>query len=84
MRSLNAEVDISKDPRVAFKRVIIKKITETSHRSHISVLDITNAFENLLKELDLNGVMLLIDEWSELGSDIQPSLAEILKKTFRQ
>ncbi|EFD1701334.1 ATP-binding protein, partial [Escherichia coli] len=48
----------------------------------ISVLDITNAFENLLKELDLNGVMLLIDEWSELGSDIQPSLAEILKKTF--
>ncbi|HBB2138879.1 TPA: ATP-binding protein, partial [Escherichia coli] len=83
VRSLNAEVDISKDPRVAFKKGNNqKKITETSHRSHISVLDITNAFENLLKELDLNGVMLLIDEWSELGSDIQPSLAEILKKTF--
>lgn len=83
VRSLNAGLDISKDPRITLNKGNNQKtVTETSHRSHISVLDITNALENLLKELDLNGVMLLIDEWSELGSDIQPSLAEILKKTF--
>lgn len=83
VRSLNTGLDISKDPRVTIDKTNNQKTTkETTHRSHISILDITNALENLLKELNLNGLMLLIDEWSELSSDIQPSLAEILKKTF--
>ncbi|MCE0813121.1 ATP-binding protein [Buttiauxella sp. S04-F03] len=83
VRSLNTGLDISRDPRITLGTGNNQKTTkETSHRSHISILDITNSLENLLKELNLNGIMLLIDEWSELSSDIQPSLAEILKKTF--
>lgn len=83
IKSLNGEVSISKDMRIqASKGTSLKHNSDQEYRGHISILHITNCIENLIKLFELKGIMLLLDEWSEINIGIQPLLAEIIKKTF--
>lgn len=83
IKSLSGELVISKDPRIqALKSGSHKKNNDVEYRGHISILHITNCIETLTNKLELKGIMLLLDEWSEINIGIQPLLAEIIKKTF--
>ncbi|WP_337880087.1 hypothetical protein [Rheinheimera sp.] len=50
--------------------------------SYISILDVTNEMENLISLLELDRLFILLDEWSEIGTETQIHLAEIIKKMF--
>lgn len=83
VKSLSGEFSVAKSPslKVAASGTV-KENRQTGRRGHISVLHITNAIEEIINELDLRFMMILVDEWSEIPREIQPSLAEIFKKTF--
>ncbi|WP_313053822.1 ORC-CDC6 family AAA ATPase [Pseudomonas lopnurensis] len=83
IKSLGANGTISSSPSVSAKTEKTQKTALTSnHDSYISILDITNELEELIKELTLNRITILIDEWSEVDSDVQLFLAELIKKSF--
>lgn len=83
IKSLSGEVNISKNPSAKVSALgEIKKSTQSERRGHISILHITNALDEILETLDLRFLVILVDEWSEIPREIQPSLAEIFKKTF--
>lgn len=83
VKSLSGEVNISKSPSAKLSASgTVKENKQTGRRGHVSILHITNALDEILNELDLRFLMILVDEWSEIPREIQPSLAEIIKKTF--
>ncbi|MDA6076798.1 hypothetical protein O0544_10585 [Edwardsiella anguillarum] len=85
MKTLSGDVNISKSPSAKLSASgTVKENKQTGRRGHVSILHITNALDEILNELDLRFLMILVDEWSEIPREIQPSLAEIFKKHFLQ
>lgn len=83
IKSLSGGATISKSPSLEVKGNIEKKNSGTREKNaYISILDITNHLEILIKQLGVNRLTLIIDEWSEIEIDTQIHLAEILKKSF--
>ncbi|HIB8305624.1 ATP-binding protein [Serratia sp. X3] len=83
VKSLSGEVNLSKVPSAKVSATgTVKENKQTGRRGHVSILHITNALDEILNYLDVRFLMILVDEWSEIPREIQPSLAEIFKKTF--
>lgn len=83
VKSVNGEASLSRSLSAKIGgSVSSRKTKETESRNHISILHMTNKIEEVIDSLDLKFVMILLDEWSEINRDIQPVLAEIIKKTF--
>lgn len=83
IKSLGANGTLSSSPSASAKAEKTQKTALTSsHDSYISILDITNALEELIEELNLRRITIILDEWSEVDSDVQLFLAELIKKSF--
>ncbi|WP_312299933.1 ORC-CDC6 family AAA ATPase [Stutzerimonas nitrititolerans] len=83
IKSLGANGTLSSSPSFTGKAERTQKTAlTTDHDSYISILNITNELEELITELNLTRITILIDEWSEVNSDVQLFLAELIKKSF--
>lgn len=83
IKSLGANGTLSSSPSFTGKAERTQKTAlTTDHDSYISILNITNELEELITELNLTRITILIDEWSEVDSDVQLFLAELIKKSF--
>lgn len=83
IHSLGASATLSATPALTGKQEMQKKVSGSSSQdSYISVLDISNRFEGLIRNLELSRITILLDEWSEINSTTQLYLAEIIKKSF--
>ncbi|MBP4044455.1 hypothetical protein [Chromobacterium violaceum] len=83
VNSISATASLSAKPELSGKIANQKKITKTqTETTYISILDITNVLEEILTELNINRIIILLDEWSEIDFDVQIHLAEVIKKSF--
>lgn len=83
VRSLKGNLEVSSGPKLKVEgEGSTKTVKEIVQSSYISILDVTNSIEDLMCSLRLSRITILIDEWSEIDSETQLILAEIIKKSF--
>lgn len=59
-----------------------KKTTRSVVKKPVEIQDIALSLQVLVDWLKINRVICLIDEWSEIASDVQKHLAELIKRVF--
>lgn len=83
VRSVGGGVQLSNKPELKAEGQLQKKTSGTTNKStYISILDITNEIERIIDFLSLNGITIILDEWSEVEQSTQLYLSEIIKKSF--
>ena len=79
----NKKLILSSSPEAAYdKENELRNQTTVKETSFISIFDIAENLEKLVEWLDLNRVICLVDEWSEVPVSAQRHLAEMIKKAF--
>ncbi len=78
-----ASLNIASNPSalLQFARDTVQKTVDKKIK-YISFSDINIAFSNLNNLLNNAKIVFLLDEWSEIDLEIQPYLAELLKRSF--
>lgn len=59
-----------------------KKLAQKSKLKNVGISDVSSALHVLIEWLNLSRVICLVDEWSEIPSDVQKHLAELIKRVF--
>lgn len=83
LKKISGSLKINKNPELSFdgqKEMAIKKVTNQS--TYISFSEIANIISEISSIFYLNGIVCLLDEWSEVPVESQPYLAELLKRVF--
>ncbi|MBU0583016.1 MAG: ATP-binding protein [Alphaproteobacteria bacterium] len=87
-RSTGAELALSKEPSVGFKASIeatenssARRTARGSEKIHLNFGGIGTALSGLVAVLGIKRLWFLIDEWSEIPIDLQPYLADLLRRT---
>lgn len=75
--SLSAEVKLSESERQA---VSAKKTVTGLERHRVNFGSVGNALRKVVKTLPKQRLWILIDEWSEIPLDLQPLLADLLRR----
>jgi hypothetical protein len=79
----NKRLTLSSNPEAAYdKEDELRNQTTVNETSFISIFDVAENLEKLVEWLDLNRVICLVDEWSEVPVSAQRHLAEMIKKAF--
>ncbi|WP_367849279.1 hypothetical protein [Rhodoferax sp. WC2427] len=77
------KVKITSSPEVsAGKTLSGKKVETKSDLRYVSIQEISTSLQALIEWLQLNRLICLIDEWSEIPAEVQKHLAELLKRVF--
>jgi len=77
--TLIGNLEESNNSERATSRRSLKKGTE---KIHINFSSIFNEFDKLVSKLPSSELWILIDEWSEVPLDLQPFLADLLRRTL--
>jgi hypothetical protein len=77
------KVKLAQHPEIGALKTMSGKKTETkSNLRYVSIQEVATSFKALVDWVDLNRVIFLIDEWSEIPLEVQKHLAEIIKRVF--
>ena len=83
MNKMGGKALLSSNPHASIeKSKEFKNQSTTTEASFISIFDIARNLEKLVEWLDIERVICLIDEWSEIPNSAQKHLAELIKKAF--
>ena len=89
-RSSSFEVSLASDPRAAWRvdsgkeraaRSVERRLDRGRERHHVLLGPLSSAFQHLAEALRPHAIWLLIDEWSALPLELQPVLADLLRRT---
>lgn len=61
---------------------IVKRLDRNATTKYVEIQDVATSLQVLVDWLKINRVIFLIDEWSEIPSDVQKHLAELIKRVF--
>lgn len=59
-----------------------RSVRKGKEKARIHFASVYNEFEKLVSKLPLSELWILIDEWSEVPLDLQPFLADLLRRTL--
>lgn len=77
------QLKVAASPEVSAANKTSGKQTEVNANiSYVNIQDIAASLQTLVDWLNLNRVICLIDEWSEIPTDVQKHLAELIKRVF--
>ena len=89
-RSVSAEASIGTDPRIAWRidsgkdraaRRLERRLDRGREVHHVLLGPLSTAFQQLAAAMRPHPIWLLIDEWSALPLELQPVLADLLRRT---
>lgn len=77
------QLKVARNPEISATNKSSGKQTEVKEDiRYVSIQDISSSLQVLVEWLSLNRVICLIDEWSEIPTDVQKHLAELIKRVF--
>ncbi len=77
------QLKIATNPEIIANNKSSGKQTEVkADIRYVNIQDISVSLQTLVEYLNLNRVICLIDEWSEIPTDVQKHLAELIKRVF--
>lgn len=83
IRSMAASFNISLSPEILGNGEKTKEVnTNSKQLKYISFKEMAEIMDEFLQSIDIDRLFFLIDEWSEIPIQIQPFLAELLKRAF--
>jgi len=90
-RTRSAELSLARDSRVGWKsdqqhqrsrRKLERKVSRGRETHHLLLGPLSSAIQALAAALEPKQMWLLLDEWSALPVDLQPLVADLLRRTF--
>jgi hypothetical protein len=90
-KTRGAELRLARDSHVGWKsetrhqhsqRKFERKVSRGRETHHILLGPLSNAIQSLVQALRPSHLWLLLDEWSALPLDLQPLVADLLRRTF--
>ncbi|GBF33409.1 hypothetical protein DCCM_2510 [Desulfocucumis palustris] len=83
IKSMAASLNISLSPEVTGNGESTKETQTTSQQlKYISFSEMSEVMTHFFESINVDRLFFLIDEWSEIPIQIQPLLAELLKRAF--
>ncbi|MCV2351991.1 hypothetical protein [Paucibacter sp. Y2R2-4] len=77
------QLEVAANPKISAGGKSSGKQTEVkADIRYVSIQEISSSLQALIEWLDLSRAICLIDEWSEIPSDVQKHLAELIKRVF--
>jgi hypothetical protein len=90
-RTRGADISLARDGRAAWKseerhqrskRKFERKVSRGREMHHVLLGPLAGAIQDLARALHPNQLWVLIDEWSAVPLDLQPLMADLLRRTF--
>jgi len=83
LKSMAASLNFSLSPELSVNKEGTKEIQTTDQQvKYISFVEMSEIMTQFLQTTNADRMFFLIDEWSEIPIQIQPLLAELLKRAF--
>ena len=83
MRKIAGSLKINKDPEINASTQKEVSLTQSFKRTrYLSFADISELLSSIPELLDINRIICMLDEWSEIPLDSQLYLAELIKRGF--
>lgn len=83
IKNISGSLNLSEKPFLSAEgKKEEKNLYKETNVKYISFTEISKLLEGLVSELNSTQIVFLLDEWSEIPLDLQPYLAELIKRVF--